>query len=131
MTSQPGLQTIAIHMLPNISQSQGNQTVRLRQLIEHIQKNIFLQKLQYSKAHRNFLNGKRQGNISISVENENNNKMSFLDVQFIREDKTFTTSVYRQPTFSTVYTHFDSFLSSYSYKFATVDTLAHRCFKYA
>ena len=56
--------------------------------------------------------------------------MSFLDVQFIREDKTFTTSAYRQPTFSTVYTHFDSFLSA-SDKFATVDTLAYRCFKYA
>ena len=25
MTSQPGLQTIAIHILPNISQSKGNQ----------------------------------------------------------------------------------------------------------
>ena len=54
--------------------------------------------------------------------------MSFLDVQFIREDKTFTTSAYRQPTFSTVYTHFDSFLSS-SDKFATVDTLASSMLK--
>ena len=35
--------------------------------------------------------------------------MSFLDVQIIREDKTFTTSVYRKPTFSGVYTHFESF----------------------
>ena len=54
MTSQPGLQTIAIRMLPSISQSQGNQTMRLRQLIEHIKKNIFLQKLQHSKAHEIF-----------------------------------------------------------------------------
>ena len=38
--------------------------------------------------------------------------MSFLDVQISREDKTFTTSVYRKPTFSGVYTHFDSFLPS-------------------
>ena len=35
--------------------------------------------------------------------------MSFLDVQIIREDETFTTSVYRKPAFRGVYTHFDSF----------------------
>ena len=29
MTSQPGLQTIAIHILPNISQSKGNQTIKI------------------------------------------------------------------------------------------------------
>ena len=29
MTSQPGLQTIAIHILPNISQREGNQTMKL------------------------------------------------------------------------------------------------------
>ena len=45
MTSQPGLQTIAIHILPNISQSKGNQTMKFGQLIEHNKRNIFLQKL--------------------------------------------------------------------------------------
>ena len=45
MTSQPGLQTIAIHILPNISQSKGNQTMKLGQLIEYNKRNIFLQKL--------------------------------------------------------------------------------------
>ena len=41
--------------------------------------------------------------------------MSFL----ICEDKTFATSVYHKPTFSGVYTHFDSFLPS-TYQFGTV-----------
>ena len=45
MTSQPGLQTIAIHILPNISQSKGNQTMKYGQLIEHSKTNIFNQKL--------------------------------------------------------------------------------------
>ena len=45
MTSQPGLQTIAIHILPNISQSKGNQTMKFGQLIEYNKRNIFLQKL--------------------------------------------------------------------------------------
>ena len=41
MTSQPGLQTIAIHILPNISQSKRNQTMKFGQLIEHNNRNIF------------------------------------------------------------------------------------------
>ena len=48
MTSQPGLQTMAMHILPNISQSKGNQTMTFGQLIELIdynKRNIFLQKL--------------------------------------------------------------------------------------
>ena len=45
ITSQPDLQTIAIHILPNISQSKGNQTMKFGQLIEYNKRNIFLQKL--------------------------------------------------------------------------------------
>ena len=45
MTSQPGLQTIAIHILPNLSQSKGNQKMKFVQLIEYSKRNIFLQKL--------------------------------------------------------------------------------------
>ena len=47
--------------------------------------------------------------MSFTTEREKQNRMSFLDIAIIREDKTFTTSVYRKPTFSGVYTHFDSF----------------------
>ena len=43
MTSQPGLQTI--HILPNISQTKGNQTMKFGQSIEYKKRNIFLQKL--------------------------------------------------------------------------------------
>ena len=39
MTSQPSLQTIAIHILPNISQSNDNQTMEFGQLIEHNKRN--------------------------------------------------------------------------------------------
>ena len=34
MTSQPGLQTIAGHIFPNISKSKGNQTTKFEQLIK-------------------------------------------------------------------------------------------------
>ena len=33
MTSQPGLETTAIHILPNIAQSKGNQTMKFANLI--------------------------------------------------------------------------------------------------
>ena len=45
MMSQPGLQAIAIHILPDISQSEGNQTMKFGQLTEYNKRNIFLQKL--------------------------------------------------------------------------------------
>ena len=45
MTSQPGLQTVVIQILPNISQSKGNRTMKFGQLIEYNKRNIFLQKL--------------------------------------------------------------------------------------
>ena len=54
--------------------------------------------------------------------------MSFLDVQVICENKTFTTFVYHKPTFNGTYTHFDSFFPS-KYKFDTVYKLAYRRFR--
>ena len=45
MASQPGFQTIAIHILLNISQSKGNQKMKFGQLIEYNKRNVFLQKL--------------------------------------------------------------------------------------
>ena len=48
-------------------------------------------------------------NMTFTVETEQNNKISFLDVNFIREQGKFITSVYGKSTFSGVYTHFDNF----------------------
>ena len=42
MTSQPGQQTIAIHILPNISRTKGNQAMKFGQLIEYNMRNIFI-----------------------------------------------------------------------------------------
>ena len=59
--------------------------------------------------------------MSFSMETEKENKLSFLDVEVIREQGKFTTTVYRKPTFSGVYSNFESFLPSV-YKFG-------RCFR--
>ena len=66
--------------------------------------------------------------MSFTIETEQKNKISFLDVNVIREQGEFITSVYRKPTFSGVYTHFDSFLSD-TYKIGMIYTLANRYFR--
>ena len=43
MTSQPGLQRIAILILTNISRSKGNQAMKFGQLIKYNMRNIFLE----------------------------------------------------------------------------------------
>ena len=53
MTLQTGQQIVTIHIitrhiLPNISRSKGNQTIKFGQLIEYNLRNIFLEKL-YTK----------------------------------------------------------------------------------
>ena len=47
--------------------------------------------------------------MSFSMETEKENKLFFLDVEVIREQGKFTTTVYRKPTFSGVYSNFESF----------------------
>ena len=44
MASQAGYQTIATHILPNISRSKSNQAMKFGQLIEHNIRNIFVEK---------------------------------------------------------------------------------------
>ena len=43
MTSLPGKQTIAIHILPNTSKSKGNQGMIFPQFMECNKRNIFLE----------------------------------------------------------------------------------------
>ena len=53
--------------------------------------------------------------------------MSFLDNNIIHEKDKFTTSVYHKPTFSRIYTHFDSFLPSCT-KIGLLHKLLYRSF---
>ena len=49
MTSQPGQQTIVIHILAYISRRKGNQTMKFGQITEYYMRNIFLGK-SYTKC---------------------------------------------------------------------------------
>ena len=70
----------------------------------------------------------QHANIKFTSETEMNNSLSFLDIKIVRENNKFTTSVYRKPTFSGVFTNFESFIPN-SYKYALIFTLLHRAFK--
>ena len=49
MASQAGKETIAMHILPNITRSKDKQTMKCSQLIEYKMGNIFLEK-SYTKC---------------------------------------------------------------------------------
>ena len=52
MTSKPSQLTITIHILPSISRSKGNQTMKFGQVIEYRKSNIFYKNLGESNAER-------------------------------------------------------------------------------
>ena len=55
ITSQPGKQTIAIHILPNISRSKGNQARKFDQLIKYNMRNVFLDNQTRNEAEKPYL----------------------------------------------------------------------------
>ena len=57
--------------------------------------------------------------MSFTIETEQNNKISFLDVNVVCEQGKFTVNIYQKLTFSGVYTHFDSFLAD-TYKIGMI-----------
>ena len=88
---------------------------------------VLFESAEHLSKFRNYFNTCHP-NMSFSFEQEKNGKLSFLDIEVSREKGKFVTTVYRKPTFSGVYTHFESFLPTI-YKFGMVYTLAYRCFK--
>ena len=88
---------------------------------------VLFESAEHLSKFRNYFNT-RHPNMSFSFEQEKNGRLSFLDVEVSREKGKFITTVYRKPTFSGAYTHFESFLPTV-YKFGMVYTLVYRCFK--
>ena len=68
----------------------------------------------------------RHKNMRFTYETEKNNSLAFLDVLVTREN-TFCTSLYRKPTFSGLYSNFNSFMPD-TYKKGLIYTLLHRAF---
>ena len=66
-------------------------------------------------------------NINFTYEEENNNVLSFLDVNVYRDADKFSSTVHRKATFSGVYTNYRSFIPE-KYKGGLVSTLLYRAY---
>ena len=75
---------------------------------------------------KDYMNSCHQ-NMRFTSELENDDVLAFLDIKVIRSNGCFLTSVYRKPTFSGVYTNYNSFLPEI-YKTGLVQTLLFRLF---
>ena len=64
-------------------------------------------------------------NISFTSELEKDGKLPFLDIEILRSNGKFSTSVYRKPTFTGLFTSFHSFIPL-AYKRSLVSCLLHR-----
>ena len=61
---------------------------------------------------REYMSSKHQ-NINFTVEQKNIGLLSFSDVQTCGKYGKFVTSVYRKPTFSGIFTNYESFIPTY------------------
>ena len=78
------------------------------------------------KKFHHYLNS-RHRNMTFTYEVEEGNKLPFLDVLINRDQDRFSTSLYRKPTFSGLYTNFNSFISE-NYKKGLIYCLLFRLF---
>ena len=65
--------------------------------------------------------------IKFTSEKVQNNTFSFLDINITRQNNQLKISVYRKPTFSGVYTHYESYIDQF-YKKSLIFTLLFRCY---
>ena len=75
----------------------------------------------------NYLNNKHQ-NIKFTSDVEENNTLPFLETYFKHENNMISSSMYRKPTFTGLYSKYDSF-TPIIYKKNLVSTLCFRAFK--
>ena len=69
----------------------------------------------------------QHANITFTTEIERDGKLPFLDIPISRSESKFATSVYRKPTFTGLFTNFNSFIPLV-YKQNLVSSLIHRIF---
>jgi len=90
---------------------------------------LLFENIQCLEGFHQYMNAQHP-NMNFTYELETNDSLAFLDVFVTRDldNSMFVTSVYRKPTFSGVYTNFDSFIPS-SYKSGLVYTLLYRSYQ--
>ena len=89
---------------------------------------LFTSKDHVKKFH-NYVNSKHI-KMNFTYELEEENKLSFLDVLIFRNDGIFCTSLYRKPTFSGLYTNYNSYIPE-EYKKGLIFCLLFRAFSFS
>ena len=79
-----------------------------------------------SEHFTNYVN-KQHKKMVFVPDNEKDNCISFLDISVIRKEGSLVSNIYRKPTFSGVYTSYNSFMPT-NYKKSLVITLVYRLF---
>ena len=87
---------------------------------------VLFESSESADSFREYMSSKHQ-NINFTVEKENVGSLSFLDIKICCKNGKFVTSVYRKPTFSGVFTNYESFIPTYQ-KRGLLHTLLHRSF---
>ena len=87
---------------------------------------VLFESSESADSFRKYMSSKHQ-NINFTVEKENVGSLSFLDVKICRKNGKFVTSVYRKPTFSGVFTSYESFIPTYQER-VLLHTLLHKIF---
>ena len=86
---------------------------------------LLFRSLDHVPLFLNYLN-RQHHNISFTSELEKDGKLPFLDVEITHSYGKFSTSVYRKPTFTGLFTNFHSFTPAY--KRSLVSCLLQRIF---
>jgi len=79
-----------------------------------------------SKQFHEYINSKHP-NINFTIEKQNNNSLSFLDINIKNVNDVFITNVYRKPTFTGLGTNFFS-CTPLKYKINAISTLVNRAY---
>ena len=87
---------------------------------------LFFGSLDHVPLFLTYLN-RQHPNISFTSKLKKYGKLLFLDVEITRSNGKFSTSVYRKPTFTGLFTNFHSFIPL-AYKRSLVSCLLHRIF---
>ena len=82
---------------------------------------VLFSSLDQAEKFKKYLSSKHP-NINFSLEKENDDCLSFLDINIFHEKGKFFTNVYREKAFSGVYTNFNSFIPE-TYKTGFIESL--------
>ena len=109
------LENCHVHFKPIVYRRFVDDTFLLFRTKNHVEKF----KNCFNKLHKN---------IKFMSEIEENGSLSFLDITITYENNKFVTSVYHKPTFSGVFTSFQSFIPD-MHKRVLIEILLHRSFR--